>query len=849
MRILLIVFLLISNLSIAQKYSLDGKIINLKNKEELNGANIFIKELKRGTASDERGNFLFRNIPAGEYHLRISYIGFSSKVIQIKLYQNKNLNIKLLPSAINLSETIVKGKRAVLRETPVAFSNVNEAQIKRELGARYVTSALDKLPGLYVSDEGGGFADSRINIRGYDQTSISVMINGIPINNPENGEIYWSNWADIGDAVSTIQVQRGLSATPYSVSSVGGVVNIISRSGFIDKEQIRVSTQIASDNFRKISASFATTLIKNKVKLIGLVSRTKWDGYADQTWADMFSYYFSLGMIFGSHTLEFQLMGSPQKHGQRITPQSINTWASNGLRYNSDWGYLNGKPLNARDNEFHKPSLNINHIWQINSKTVWNNVVYLSHGKGGGSVPPWSGFEMNKSGLINYDKIWESNSDNIDSTYSTRLNRANSALCFTYHVHNWAAFRSTIDHKIDNMSFTFGIDGKYYYAQNYSTLGNLLGGDYYIGSGNVNQNINTLLNIGDKVDYNADSYVRSIGSFAQIEYNTSKLNAYVNFALTTTGYNRIDFFNYKNDDPKRETGWKGFGTYTLKAGVNYNFNELSNVYFNIGNFSKAPLSMNVYTYTNELFKEVKNENIFSTELGYGFKSDNAKFSINLFYTLWKDKVLNFNVYMPNTYTFFHANVYGGKSLHKGIEAEGSFNLFKNISLNGMLSIASYKWLNDVKSYLTPEGNPNSIITFDSKIKGLYEGDAPMTKLVLGFTLNQDISSITSYYFTANYLFFGRYYAQFDPVSRSFNNVENVQLWRIPDYYTINIHTGITINTNSKYFESVEFGLSVFNVLDSNNIIQAIDGIEHDANSALVWYNRERWVSGSVSVEF
>jgi len=167
----------------------------------------------------------------------------------------------------------------------------------------------------------------------------------------------------------------------------------------------------------------------------------------------------------------------------------------------------------------------------------------------------------------------------------------------------------------------------------------------------------------------------------------------------------------------------------------------------------------------------------------------------------------------------------------------------------MLSIASYKWLNDVKSYLTPEGNPNSIVTFDSKIKGLYEGDAPMTKLVLGFSLNQNISNTTSYYFKANYLFYGRYYAQFDPVSRSFNNVENIQSWRIPDYYTINIHTGITIIANSKYFETIKLGISVFNILDSNNIIKAIDGIEHDANSALVWYNRERWVSGTVTVNF
>jgi len=401
----------------------------------------------------------------------------------------------------------------------------------------------------------------------------------------------------------------------------------------------------------------------------------------------------------------------------------------------------------------------------------------------------------------------------------------------------------------NNFKYTFGVDGKYYYAQNYSTLNNLLGGDYYIGSGNVNQNPNTLLFPGSKVDYNADSYVRSIGSFGQVEYNSGELNTFINIAFAATGYDRIDFFNYKNNDPKRETGWKSFFTYTIKSGINYNYSKLTNIYFNIGSFSKAPLSMNVYTYTNDLFSNVKNENIFSTELGYGFNSNNAKVNVNLFYTLWKDKALNFNVFLPATYTFFHANVYGGKSLHKGIEATGELTLSGNFSLNGMFSIASYKWLNDVKSYLIPEGNVNEQIVFDSKIKGLYEGNSPMTKIGFGFKYKQEISNFAEYYINADYLFYGRYYAQFDPVNRSFNNEANIQSWRIPDFYTVNLHSGISIKIFSKYFNKIDLRVSVFNVLNSKNIIQAIDGSDHTANTALVWYNRERWISGTLSLDF
>ncbi len=845
----MILLLLMSNFLIAQSFTLTGKVSSSKNSKALIGANVFIKKLNKGTAAGNDGKFTILNIPEGQYNIKFSYVGFSEKIIKIKINKNTKLDISLDPKVFSLSETIIKGKRAELRETPIAFSNVDAKQITTELGSRYITSSLEKLPSLYDSDEGGGFADSRLSIRGYDQTSIAVMINGIPINNPENGEIYWSNWADISDVVRTIQVQRGLSATPYSVSSIGGVVNVITNSGLTNKKFFKITSQIGADNFRKVAASFQFPIINNKIQMIGMISRAKWGGYADQTWADLFSYYFSLGMLFGKQSLEIQFMGSPQKHGQRITPHRIDAWNKKGLRYNSDWGYLHGKPLNARDNEFNKPSLTINHIWQISKNTILTNVLYLSHAKGGGHVPPWNGFESTLNGSIDFDKIWTSNSANIDSNYSYNLSRSTSALRFTYHIHNWAAFRSTIYYNQHNFKYSFGLDGKYYFAKNYSTLGNLLGGDYYIGSGNVNQNPKKLLFAGDKVDYDADSYVRSFGGFGQVEFNTGILNSYLNVSFAITGYDRIDYFNYKNYDPKRETGWKSFSTYTVKSGVNVNISKSTNIYFNIGNFSKAPLSMNVYTYTNDLFKYIKNENIFSTELGYGFNYNSIKLNVNLFYTLWKDKALNFNVFLPDSYSFFHANVYGGKSLHKGIEATAELTLLRNFSLNGMFSIASYKWLNDVKSYLIPEGNVNEQIVFDSKIKDLYEGNSPMTKIGFGIKYKLKISSNVDYYLNTDYIFYGRYYAQFDPVSRSFNNEENVQSWRIPDFYTVNLHSGISIKGFSEYFDKINLRVSVFNVLNSKNIIRASDGNGYNSNSALVWYNRERWVSGTLSVEF
>jgi len=117
------------------------------------------------------------------------------------------------------------------RKTPVAMSTVNAKQISEVYGGSAELPEVLKLtPGVYATKTGGGVGDSRINIRGFDQRNIAVTINGIPVNDMENGWVYWSNWAGLGDAVSTIQVQRGLGASKLAINSVGGTMNIITKT-------------------------------------------------------------------------------------------------------------------------------------------------------------------------------------------------------------------------------------------------------------------------------------------------------------------------------------------------------------------------------------------------------------------------------------------------------------------------------------------------------------------------------------------------------------------------------------------------------------------------------------------
>ena len=113
---------------------------------------------------------------------------------------------------------------AKTRETPVAVSTIAPAEISLKIGNLEFPEIMSRTPGVYATRSGGGYGDSRMNLRGFDQRNTSFLINGQPVNDMENGWVYWSNWQGLTDVASGIQIQRGLGASRLAVPSVGGTV-------------------------------------------------------------------------------------------------------------------------------------------------------------------------------------------------------------------------------------------------------------------------------------------------------------------------------------------------------------------------------------------------------------------------------------------------------------------------------------------------------------------------------------------------------------------------------------------------------------------------------------------------
>ena len=848
MKRIVLLFFVFSFPILAQQYSLNGKVTDAQSGEGLVGANVYLKALDMGSVTNVNGEYSIDKIPGGTFEVTISFVGYLSLTQNINFDGNKVFNFSLKPSPVLLQEAVVQGTRATLRETPVAFTQIEGETIEFKLASRDLPQVLNVTPSVYSSPGGGGAGDANLVVRGFNQRNIAIMINGVPVNDMENGWVYWSNWAGLGEVTQDIQIQRGLGASPYSVSSIGGVVNILTYGASGRKEFSKLRQEVGSDGLYKTTFAFSS-MLSEKIGMTALVSKKVWDGYANGLYLDEFTYFLSVGGVFGDHSLELTGVGSPQEHGQRTTRQTIDEWNQRGFDYNRNYGTLFNDPYNEVVNKYHKPQWNLNWNWQLNPKSVLSTIAYFSWGNGYGSGRLGSGWIYNDAGEIDFDAVWARNEANVDTNGNSS---SLTILRNSMNNHFWTGLLSTFKTNLsDSWDLSFGVDGRYYLGEHYREIRSLLGGDYWLNTRDKN-NPNQITKTGDLVDYHNDGRVTLIGGFAQLEYKMEKISAFVNVSASNTGYQRIDYFNFLDSDPEQTTEVQSFLGYTAKGGLNFNIDNNNNIFANVGYFSKAPIFDNVFDFANNVFDDAENETILGLELGYGFATPVFAFNINGFYTDWSNRAISTSyAYIDSSgnITDYQANITGAQQVHIGVEFEGRLKPTRNLEFGAMFSWAENKFQDDVSARLYPEEDPSQVKVVNSYVKDLYVSDYPMTSAALEMNYRYDIGTGAALVFNPVYKFFGRYYAFFNPDSRS-NVNDRAQSWRMPDYYIFDVHTAYEVLLTDFFVKKFTFGFHVFNILNTTNYItDATDGSDHTRNTATVWYGRERWYNASFTFEF
>ena len=845
-----LMFMLLASFAMAQTGTISGTVLDDESGEPLVGANAVLKGTTTGTITDVDGTFTIENVQEGNQTVVFSFVGYSSKELTVKVVGGSTKNVgsvRLAGDAVGLDEIQVVASVAIDRKTPVAVSTIQSNFITEKASSQEFPQLLKTTPGVYATNQGGGFGDARVNIRGFESDNVAVMINGIPVNDMENGTVYWSNWAGLIDVTRTMQVQRGLGASKVAVPSVGGTINVITKTTDAEKGG-NIFYGIGNDNRQKVSFGLSTGLDDNGWAFSLSASKTSADAVAgvEGTQFTAYNYFFNLSkQINSKHTLSLTGFGAPQRHGQRQTALGIQTYrnAPQGIKYNPDWGILDGEVVNAEDNFYHKPQFSLNHYWDINETSQLNTVLYASVGVGGGggrslnSTPRKPGLS-NGYGPIDLDAVAEENAAQPDGN-------AISYLYASMNTHKWYGLLSTYQKELaSNFNILGGIDLRYYRGFHFRKITNLLGADYYLDDNDVN-NTEKIVKVGDKFSYNDDGEVLWEGAYVQGEYSNDALSGFVSLSLSNTSYRRYDFFNYLDSDPKQVTDWQNFVGYQVKGGLNYNLNAYHNLFANVGYFQKAPYFDAVFLNNlNDINQNAVNQKIISYEIGYGYRSANFDANINLYNTQWRDRSFTQTFQVdddPNTpvdesQNLYYANILGVNALHQGVEIDFKYQPAVSFTVRGMASFGNWRWMDNVDGVAIFDEEQNKIGEISTLyIKDLKVGGAAQNT----FSLSADYQILKSLKAGVVYNFYGDNYADFDPTSRDDESAINRQAFKLPDYQLVDFN--IVFDFKLGDFDASLYG-NVNNLLDVEYLSDAYDA---DAiQNVTVFYGLGRtWTTG------
>lgn len=804
---------------------------------------------------------------------------------------------------IELEAYVVQGmedfaSRAVEGETPVSFSTVDKEDIASRLGSRDIPLVLDTTPSVYATAQGGGAGDARINIRGFDQRNVAVMINGIPQNDMENGWVYWSNWDGVGDAAASIQVQRGMSNVNLATPSVGGTLNIITDPAGMTMGG-SIKQEFGTGNFLKTTVHASTgMLLDDKFAFAATIVRKTIDNYAniDKAWSDAWAYYFDTSYIINdANRLQLTVLGAPQQHGQNLyehnvaeydqdfareigaDPASFSRYPEQGRNWNENWSpitpsytgkqFYNGglhtrhasNYMMERENYFHKPVASLLWNLEVSDALAITSSLYWSGGTGGGTGtygsvkrfdgtrPGFGAFQFDAQATLENNLAQEDGE--AKGIIRNSVNRQ----------WTWGAISKATYEVSDETSFQFGVDWRKAEIKHFREVRDLLGGTYFRDRNSNNDfwsngDGTTIVYQGDKINYDNKNFVNWLGFYGQGEYKTDSLKLFGMAGWSSINYKQENYFRSTTGGPDGDikvAESDDITGYQVKGGARYSFNAETDAYANLGFFDKQPIVDGVIDNNANLNADPKNEKITSAEIGINFNDNNGVWAIdaNVYYTKWEDRTITRSIRISEDEDGL-ANFDGLNQRHMGVEIEGTYFATEQLRFDAAIGFGNWEYTDDVSGSIEDYSGNSTEVNFYTE--GLKVGDQPQKQVVLqstyepfeGFSLN----------LVAKWN--GDMYANFSPEGRT-DPDDRAQSWQTPDYWVWDAHLNWNTTIDTPWAPlDVTFFLHVFNLWDETYVAEATDNdrynafdFDHDADDAGVFLGLPRYWNTGITVRF
>jgi iron complex outermembrane receptor protein len=663
----LLVIILSFQLFSQNKGFLTVKVVNAETGEFIERVNVKITETDEYYLTDKTGRTKPIELISGEYNLIVSHIGYKEvkQNVSISGEVRFELTVSLITESLRMNEVSVTATRGIERESPFTFSNISEKELKQQAIIRDIPFVISSLPSTTIhSENGNGLGYTYLRIRGFDQRRISVLINGIPQNDPEDHNVYWINFYDLTSSLQDIQVQRGAGGTFYGPPSIGGSINLVTKN-FSNSPSINFESGFGSYNTQKYSLSLNSGIVSDHFIFSAKGTRVTSSGYREWAWTKFWRYFVGVNYFDEKQNLKLSFFGGPQEDGLAFYGISKNANSDSKLR-KENYGSL------LKDKEYlNSPQISLLHDYHLTENLIIHNSL----------------FYMSGDGYFDFDGTWGTNDYfRIPSDISIP-----SDLIVRAYVNNdQIGWLPRIEYKHKFGRTIFGAEIRSHRSLHWSRIQSGTGipttytgdADYhfyeYSGGKNIySAYLNNLHKFGDDLFISAD--VRFL-------YQQYKI---YNEKFIGTDFTTPYFF------------------IPPKLGVNYNLNEKYSLYGSFGLTKREPPLKNLYeaesaswgvmpqfeTNSDGNFNYskpfVKEESLFDYEVGFRYSDTRFKLTTNFF---WME-FLNEIVPSGGLDVFGQPRVGNAeRTRHLGVEFETHIKLFTRLEAGLNLTLSRNRFI-------------------------------------------------------------------------------------------------------------------------------------------------------------
>lgn len=670
---------------------------------------------------------------------------------------------------------------------------------------------------VYTSNVGYTWSPVRFKYRAYDSRYNDVYMNGVQVNNLENGRFNFSTIGGMNDATRQQDASNPFEDNRYAMPGLGGSSNYNFRAS-LQPAGHKVTHSGANRNYTlRTMYTYGSGLNKNGWAFFGTVGY-RWANMntaaVEGTFYNSLSYFLSMQKIFNEHhSLNLATWGNPTERAQQGASTDEAYWLANDYQYNPYWGYQNGRKRASRVVNNYEPSAlltwdyTINESMKLTTSAFFKYVMYSStklNYNGTNPAPDyWKNFPS-----YNYD-VWGETTDNnhVDAFWASydrwrsgkaarqidfdklyfanqQLNKSQTdAVYYIQARHNDALtgnLSSTFNWDIDqNRKLMLGVQLAHNTGMHYQTMADMLGshyfhnvntyaiGEYAVTDPRVQYDLNHpngTVRKGDRFGY--DYNLVSQRMTFQGQYSVSKGNSHTFLSgrisgsqMWREGFMRNGLFA---SNSYGESATAHFLDGGIKMGNSLNLGSGNALTFGVGYELRAPLAKNAFInpeMCNDFVADIKNERVASAEFSYNLNCSWLRLNLTGYYSHSTNGNDWSCYYDDNENSFTYVSMNNITRDYYGVELGAKFKITSSFDINllGTYSDALYVGNTDVTYMLSNKGIMESSTCFSD---GMRESGTPLTAISLGLNYR-----VRGWYLNLTGNYYDRIYLSYTPVTR------------------------------------------------------------------------------------